>query len=87
LYGYLRLSSASVWPAAPAYGAINTFVVVFGSITVAIGSPDLLEYWAGESGVLNLIGITLLASWLLYRLNRQPSDRQTAAKPARQTSA
>jgi hypothetical protein len=87
LYGYLRLTSASVWPAALAHGAINTFVVLFGSITVAVTSADLLEYWAGESGVLTLIGITLLALWLLYRLQRQPGTIQTAAKPAGQPFA
>ena len=87
LYGYLRLSSASVWPAALAHGAINTFMVLFASITVAVASPVLLEYWAGESGVLTLIGITLLAGWLLYRLQRQPGALQTAATPARQPLA
>jgi membrane protease YdiL (CAAX protease family) len=42
LYGYLRLTSASVWPAALAHGAINILMVVFASITVAAASPDLL---------------------------------------------
>src|SRR5262245_27506332 len=69
-YGYLRLMSESVWPAALAHGAINTSMTLFGTITMAVGSPVLLEYWAGESGVLSLIGITLVAGWLLYRLRR-----------------
>jgi len=86
-YGYLRLTSESVWPAALAHGAINTCMELFATITAAVGSPVLLEYWAGESGVLTLIGITLLAGWLLYRLQRQPGAVSTAAARVRQPLA
>lgn len=78
-YGYLRLMSESVWPAALAHGAINTLATLFATITVAVGSPVLLEYWAGESGVLSLVGITLLAGWLLYRLEQKPVAVQPVA--------
>ena len=83
----VHLGTGSIIGITLAHGAINTCVVVFASITVAVAFPDLLEYWAGESGVLSLIGITLLAGWLLYRLQRQPDARQTAATPARQPLA
>lgn len=78
LYGYLRLTSDSVWPAALAHGSINTSMALFAMATVAVSSPELLEYWAGESGVLSLLGITLLAGWLILRLNRKPNGVQTA---------
>lgn len=79
-YGYLRLASASTWPAAVAHGAFNTFWNQFTGLTVAVGSPLLLEYLAGESGLLTLIGTALLAGWLLYRSPRSKpqADRQLA---------
>lgn len=77
-YGYLRLTSASVWPAAIAHGAFNMFLTTFSAITVAVTSIDVLEYWAGESGMITLVEVALLAGWLIYRLQRQPSAEQTA---------
>lgn len=70
-FGYLRLTSGSVWSAALGHGAFNLFWGMFTTITVAVGSPVVLEYWAGESGVLTLIEVALVAGWLLYRLDRQ----------------
>jgi membrane protease YdiL (CAAX protease family) len=70
-YGYLRLTSNSVWPAAIAHRAVNTFWDQFATLTVPV-SPLALEYLAGESGVFTLIGIILIAGWLLHRLNQQP---------------
>jgi membrane protease YdiL (CAAX protease family) len=78
LYGYLRLTSGSVWPVALAHGALNTFWFQFATLTVAASSPLLLEYLAGESGVLSLLGATLLAGWLVYHWGRQPNVGQTA---------
>jgi membrane protease YdiL (CAAX protease family) len=69
-YGYLRLTSNSVWPAAIAHRAVNTFWDQFSTLTVPV-SPLALEYLAGESGVFTLIGIILIAGWLLYRLNQK----------------
>jgi membrane protease YdiL (CAAX protease family) len=68
-YGYLRLTSASTWPAALAHGAFNTLWGQFSALTVAVASPLVLEYLAGESGLLTLIGTAVLAGWLLYQLN------------------
>ncbi len=71
-YGYLRLTSKSVWPAALAHGSFNMWWATFTAITVAVTSPDVLEYWAGESGMITLVETALVAVWLIYRLNRQP---------------
>lgn len=76
-YGYLRLTSQSVWPAALAHGAFNVFWGTFTTITVAVTSADVLEYWAGESGVITLVEIALVAAWLIYRLQRQSGSGQT----------
>lgn len=75
-YGYLRLTSKSVWPAALAHGAFNMFWTTFAAMTVAVVSTDVLEYWAGESGVITLIQVTLGATWLIYRLRQQPGTGQ-----------
>ncbi len=71
-YGYLRLTSNSVWPVAIAHRAVNTFWDQFSTLTVAV-SPLAMEYLAGESGLFTLTGIVLIAAWLLYRLSRQPT--------------
>ena len=69
-YGYLRLTSNSVWPVAIAHRAVNTFWDQFTALTVSV-SPLAMEYLAGESGLFTLIGIILIAVWLVYRLNHQ----------------
>ena len=40
---------------------------------------DVLEYLAGESGLLSLLGAAILAGWLVYRWQGQPGPGQTAA--------
>ncbi len=82
LYGYLRLSSGSLWPVALAHGALNTFWYQFSAVTVAASSPLLLEYLAGESGLLSLLGAAFLAGWLLYRWPRDLAPGQPTAKLA-----
>lgn len=77
-FGYLRLKSASVWPAVLAHGVFNRLWGIFTAITVAASSPVLLEYLAGESGVITLIGIALMAGWLLYRWQQAPPTAQAA---------
>jgi uncharacterized protein len=81
-YGYLRLTSGSTWPAAVAHGAFNTFWNQFSTLTVAVGSPLLLEYLAGESGLLTLIGTAVLAGWLLYRLKLPAAQLDGATEAA-----
>ena len=66
LYGYLRLSTNSVWPATLAHATHNYFWDVFASLTVAT-SPVAAEYLAGESGILPIIGYGVVAAWLLSR--------------------
>jgi membrane protease YdiL (CAAX protease family) len=78
-YGYLRLTSQSVWPAAIAHTSLNLSLEQFNNATIAV-SPLALEYLVGESGVFTLVGLTLAAGWLVYRLNRQ--ERRAAQKAA-----
>ena len=70
-YGYLRLSSSSVWPGTLAHGGINWLFSLFAALTVT-ASPLALAYLAGEMGVLTLLVIWVAAGWLLYRLAQEP---------------
>lgn len=55
-YGYLRLTSHSLWPVAVAHGAFNTLWGQFAALTTAGAAPLRLAYLAGESGLLTLVG-------------------------------
>ncbi|HEY2388859.1 MAG TPA: CPBP family intramembrane glutamic endopeptidase [Candidatus Binatia bacterium] len=66
-YGYLRLTTASVWPAAIAHGSFNVMWERLQASTVTT-SPLALEYLAGESGVLTLAALVGAAVWLARRL-------------------
>jgi membrane protease YdiL (CAAX protease family) len=79
-YGYLRLTTDSVWPATLAHGAYNAFWGTFTALTVTT-SPLALEYLAGETGVLPLTATAVVASWVAYRLSR---PAQSVLPPAAQ---
>jgi membrane protease YdiL (CAAX protease family) len=69
-YGYLRLITDSVWPAALAHSSFNAFWDLFSRLTIAV-SPLALEYFAGETGVFTLVGTAVVSGWLVYRLDRR----------------
>jgi membrane protease YdiL (CAAX protease family) len=81
-YGELRLTTNSVWPSTLAHGAFNAFWSTFTAFTVT-ASPLVLEYLAGETGVLPLSATAVVAGWALYRLNR---PMRNVRAPAAQTS-
>jgi membrane protease YdiL (CAAX protease family) len=68
-YGYLRLTTGSIWPGTIAHGAFNVFWDRFNACTAG-ASPEVVEYWAGESGVLTVAALVVVAGWLSYRLDR-----------------
>lgn len=70
VYGYLRITTDSVWPAAVLHGAWNAFWGVFAAFTVA-ASPLATEYLAGESGLLTFMGVAVVAGWLLLHLRQR----------------
>ena len=79
-YGKLRLITGSVWPAAIAHTAGNGFSTAFTALTVT-ASPLVFEYLVGESGVLTLIGLAIVAGWILYRLGQEPRADKLQAAP------
>jgi membrane protease YdiL (CAAX protease family) len=85
-YGFLQLESRSVWPATLAHGAINTYFNLFGMFTVT-ASPLVLEYLAGETGVLTLIATAACAGLLLRRLGQGRRASQPQATSHAKTKA
>lgn len=78
LYGYLRFTSESVWPVGIAHGIYNSAWNLFSGLTAAGAAPLLLEYMASESGLIPLLGVTLLSAWLVYRWPRQSVPARTS---------
>jgi len=66
-YGYLRLSTNSLWPVALAHGAFNTIWSALAALTVPT-SALWMEYLSGESGIITLILAMIAVSFLLHRL-------------------
>lgn len=81
LYGYLRFTTDSVWPATIAHSAHNVFWLVASGWT-ARGSALVDEYLAGEFGLLVVIGYAALVA---YVMRRMPPDRTARARAAAAT--
>lgn len=67
LYGYLRVTTNSTWPASLAHSTHNYAWNRFSGLTVAT-SPVAAEYLAGQRGILIILGYGIAAAWLLPRL-------------------
>lgn len=73
VYGWLRITTNSLWPPAILHGAFNAFLDMFARLTVFASS--LAIYLVGESGVLTLMATTAVAFWFL---RRRSTDTVTA---------
>jgi membrane protease YdiL (CAAX protease family) len=71
LYGYLRLTTNSLWPVALFHGAWNTVWTVLMSVTVA-STPLANEYLGGETGLVTILIAVGVSAWLLYLLKKRP---------------
>ncbi len=71
LYGYLRLSTASLWPAVLFHASINESIAFYAQRTRP-ADPALLEYWGGESGVFTIVAVTLAVLWIRWRWHPSP---------------
>ncbi len=81
-FAYLRFATDSVWPAALAHSAHNLFWALFSMFTSA-SSPLIVEYLAGDSGVLIAAGYALASALLMARLiRRAPQGQPLRAQPA-----
>lgn len=66
-FGYVRLISGSVWPAAILHGVFNWTWELMNELT-EVHSPEWFEYTGGESGMLTIAGLAVLAAVLLWRM-------------------
>ncbi|MBO6718937.1 MAG: CPBP family intramembrane metalloprotease [Rhizobiaceae bacterium] len=66
-YGWLRNASGSVWPVAIAHGVYN-FAWGFGAMFLAAKTPETMEYVGGESGLLVIAALIVIAVVLAPRL-------------------
>lgn len=61
-FGYLRLLSGSVWPAAIAHAAYNAIIQnVFDRSTAG------KSIWVGEGGIVNIVVELALVAWLIRK--------------------
>jgi membrane protease YdiL (CAAX protease family) len=77
LYGYLRLTTNSIWPVALFHGAWNTLSGILRTVSVA-STPLVTEYLGGESGLLTLLSAIIVSAWLLYLLKKRPQPVASA---------
>ena len=80
VYGYLRLTTGSTWPAVLAHAIANVVWGMLSGLTIA-ASPVTLEYLAGETGLLPLLATAVVAGWLLHRLSQEPRAAQHGIVP------
>jgi membrane protease YdiL (CAAX protease family) len=75
-FGYLRVTTGSIWPVAGAHAAVN---VAWGiSMEVSQTKSTLvLEYIGGESGILLICGLLAADAVLIRRLRRATRGART----------
>jgi uncharacterized protein len=74
VYGYLRLYTASVWPASLAHAVHNAAWDALGAFTLTSYPVIVNKYLVGDFGLLILVGAVLGAVWLNRRLMRSGPD-------------
>lgn len=79
LYGYLRLSTNSLWPPILLHASVNLSLAFFAERTVT-DDPAQLEYWAAESGVLTIVAMLLVVAWIGWRW--RPEELQSGPDAA-----
>ena len=80
LFGFLRIWTASVWPVAMAHGVFNWTWELLNDLS-QIKLPAVFEYVGGESGVLVIVGLALVAAALFRRMQSHPFRVTALALP------
>jgi CAAX protease family protein len=81
VFGYLRILTASVWPASLAHSVHNAAWGTLGALT-ATSSPVIVnEYLAGDNGILILIATAVVAVWLGRKVNRKLGSGASEPQP------
>jgi membrane protease YdiL (CAAX protease family) len=77
-YGYLRLTTNSIWPVILFHGVWNTTYSGLNSLIVT-DSPLVTEYLTGESGLITLLSAIIVTAGLWYLLRKRPQMAVLAA--------
>jgi membrane protease YdiL (CAAX protease family) len=80
LFGYLRIVSKSTWPAVITHGVFNIYWTLFVAYTVS-DSVLATEYLAGESGILTIAAMAVLAFILIRRMENPTSGVVISTDP------
>ena len=80
-YGYLRVTTGSIWPVAGAHAAVNV------SWAISMGASQtksclVLEYVGGESGLLRICGLLAFDTFAIARLKKQHAERRDIGRHA-----
>ena len=65
-YGWLRLSSGSIWPVCLSHSAFNNVMETLAGVAI-VGSAATMAYVTTETGVVTMLIIVLVAAFLLVR--------------------
>lgn len=81
VYGWLRETTGSVWPAVLAHASFN-WCLGAADYTVTTSDPDAVAVLGREAGIATLIAIALAASWLTTRRPAAPSPQLPLVRAA-----
>jgi uncharacterized protein len=83
-FGYMRIYTASIWPASIAHAVHNAAWNVLGAVTVITAAPVLVNvYLVGDFGILILIGSAIGAIWFGRRYKSGMDEAQAGAEAPR----
>ena len=85
-YGWLRLSSGSIWPVSLSHGAFNNVMESFAGVAI-VSSAATMAYVTTETGVVTLLIMVLVAGFLLVRRGADfdkalPQDQRPTMRPS-----
>jgi membrane protease YdiL (CAAX protease family) len=80
-YGWLRLSSGSIWPVCLSHSAFNNVMESLAGVAI-VSSAATMAYVTTETGVVTMIITALVAAFLLLRKGADfDKARPTAQRP------
>jgi len=74
-YGYLRVTTGSIWPVAGAHAAVNVAWGISMEVSQTKSAP-VLEYVGGESGLLMICGLLAADTVLIKKLRAAAREAQ-----------
>ena len=89
-YGWLRLSSGSIWPVCLSHSAFNNVMETLAGVAI-VGSAATMAYVTTETGVVTMLIMVLVAAFLLVRKGAdfdkaQPRPQHPTIRPTVETT-